>query len=78
MIWINPHTPSEPITRSKVKALKEALNGLVVQVLARAELGDLLKHQKNVLVYLIHVQEGLDHSYLSHEVSTISVKPGEK
>jgi len=49
------HVPSEPITRSKVKALKEALNGLVVQVSARAELGDPLKHQKNVLVYLIHV-----------------------
>jgi hypothetical protein len=52
------HVPSEPITRFKVKALKEALNGLVVQVSAKSELGDPLKHQKNALVNLIYVQEG--------------------
>jgi hypothetical protein len=52
------HVPSEPIIRSKVKALKEALNGLVVQVSVRAELGDPMKHQKDALVCLIRVQEG--------------------
>jgi hypothetical protein len=46
------------IIRSKAKALKEALNGLVVQVSAKAELKDPLKHQEEVLVYLIHMQEG--------------------
>jgi hypothetical protein len=32
-----------PITRSKIKAFKEALNGLVVQVLAKEEVGDPLE-----------------------------------
>jgi hypothetical protein len=44
------------IIRSKAKALKEALNGLVVQVSAKAELKDPLEHQEEVLVNLIHVQ----------------------
>jgi hypothetical protein len=38
------HVPNKPITRSKVKALKEALTGLVVQVLAKAELGHPLEN----------------------------------
>jgi hypothetical protein len=41
-----------------VKALKEVLNGLVLQVSAKAELGDLLEYQEEALIYLINVQEG--------------------
>jgi hypothetical protein len=52
------HIPNEPITTSKEKALKEALNGLVVQVSVKAELGDPLKHQEEALIHLVHVQEG--------------------
>jgi hypothetical protein len=33
------HIPNGPITRSKAKALKVALNGLVVQVSAKLNLG---------------------------------------
>jgi len=51
------HVLNRPITRSKIKALKEALNGLVVQVSAKAKHGDLLEHQEEALVHLIHVQE---------------------
>jgi len=43
-----------------VRALKEALNGLVVQVATKAELGDPLEHQEEAVVHLIHIQEGLD------------------
>jgi hypothetical protein len=49
------HVPSGPITRSKAKALKEALNELVVQISARAELEDPLEHKKETLLHLIHV-----------------------
>jgi len=38
------HVSNGPITRFKTKALKKTLNGLVVQVLAKAELGDPWKH----------------------------------
>ena len=48
------HVPNGPITRSKVKAL----NGLVVQVLTKAELRDPLEHQEEALVHLFHMQEG--------------------
>ena len=46
------------IIRSKAKILKEALNNLVLQVLARDNIGDLLEHQDETLVHLIQVQEG--------------------
>ena len=52
------HVLNEPIISSIVKALKETLNRLVVQVLTKAKLEDPLKHQEKALVYLIHVQEG--------------------
>jgi hypothetical protein len=38
-----------------MKVLKEALNGLVLQVLAKVEIKDPLEHQKEALVHLIHV-----------------------
>jgi len=40
------HVPNKLITRSKVKALKEALNGLVVQVSAKAKIRDPLGHKR--------------------------------
>ena len=52
------HVSNGPITRSKVKILKKALNGLVVQVSTKAKLRDPLEHQEEALIYLIHVQEG--------------------
>jgi hypothetical protein len=52
------HIPNGPIIRSKAKALKEPLNGLIVEVLSNDELRDPLKHQEDVLVHLIHVQKG--------------------
>lgn len=52
------HIPSGPITGSKAKALKEALNRLVVQVSAKVELKDPLEHQEEAIVYLIRMQEG--------------------
>jgi hypothetical protein len=36
------------------------LNGLVVQVSAKAELGNPLEHQDKALLHLIYVQEGLN------------------
>ena len=48
----------EPITRSKTKTLKEALNEFVLQVLIKANKEDPLEHQKEALVHLIQVQEG--------------------
>ena len=41
-----------PMTRSRTKALKEAMNALVLKVSTRSEL------QGPLLVHLIHVQEG--------------------
>jgi hypothetical protein len=49
------HVLNEPITRSKIKVLKEALNRLVLQVLANAKIRDPLEHQKEALVYLINL-----------------------
>jgi len=44
-----------PITRFKTNALKEALNGLVLQVSAKAEIIDPLENQEEAFVHLIHV-----------------------
>jgi hypothetical protein len=41
-----------------VKALKEALNELVVQVLTNTELEDPVEHQEKALIHLIHVEKG--------------------
>jgi SOS response regulatory protein OraA/RecX len=49
------HVPNGSITRSKTKALKKALNRLVVQVLTKAELRDPLDHQEEASIHLIHV-----------------------
>jgi len=40
--------PNGPITRCKMKTFEEALNTLVVDVSAKVELGDHLKHQEEV------------------------------
>jgi hypothetical protein len=52
------HVLNGSITRSKIKALKEALNRLVLQVSVNAEIKDLLEHQEKALVHLINLQEG--------------------
>jgi hypothetical protein len=52
------HVPNGSIQRSKTKVLKEALNGLILQVLTKADLKDPLEYQEEVLVHLIHMQEG--------------------
>jgi len=52
------HVPNGPMTRSKTKALKEALNALVLNVSTRSELKGPLEYQEETLVHLIHVQEG--------------------
>jgi len=52
------HVPNAPMTRSKTKALKEALNALVLKVSTKSELKGPLEYQKETLVHLIHVQEG--------------------
>ena len=52
------HVLNGSITRSKIKALKEALNRLVLQVSANVEIKDLLEHQEKALVHLINLQEG--------------------
>jgi hypothetical protein len=52
------HVPNGPMTRSKTKALKEALNALVLNVSIKSELKGPLEYQEETLVYLIHVQEG--------------------
>ena len=51
------HVPNGPMTRSKTKAFKEALNALVLNVWTKSELKGPLEYQET-LVHLIHVQEG--------------------
>jgi hypothetical protein len=52
------HVPNVPMTRSKTKALKEALNALVLKVSIKSDSKGPLEYQEEALVYLIHVQEG--------------------
>jgi hypothetical protein len=52
------HVLNGPITRSKIKALKEVLNRLVLQVSANAEIRGPLVHQEEALAHLINLQEG--------------------
>ena len=52
------HAPNGPMTRSKTKALKEAMNAMVLKVSIRSELQGPLEYQEQTLVYLIHVEEG--------------------
>ena len=50
--------PNGPMTRSKTKTLKDALNALVLKVATKSELEGPLEYQEEILVHLIHVQEG--------------------
>ena len=52
------HVPNGPRTRSKTKALKEAMNALVLKVATKSELQGPLEYQEETLVHLIHVEEG--------------------
>jgi hypothetical protein len=49
------HVPNGPMTRSKTKALKKALNALVLNVSTESELKGPLEYQEETLVHLIHV-----------------------
>jgi hypothetical protein len=51
------HVPNGPMNRSKTKALKEALNALVLNVSTKSELKGPLEYQEETR-HLIHVQEG--------------------
>ena len=51
------HVPNGPMTRSKTKTLKDALNALVLKVSTKSELKGPLEYQEEILVHLIHVQE---------------------
>ena len=46
------------MTRSKTKTLKDALNTLVLKVSTKSELKGPLEYQEEILVDLIHMQEG--------------------
>ena len=50
------HVPNGPMTRSKTKALKEAMNVLVLKVATKSELQGPLEYQEETLVHLIHVE----------------------
>ena len=52
------NVPNGPMTRFKTKALKEALNVLLLNVSSKSELKGPLEYQEETLVHLIHVQEG--------------------
>ena len=53
----NPlQVPNRPTTQSKTKALKEALNALVLNVLTKLDLKAPLEYQEKALIHLIHVQ----------------------
>jgi len=52
------YVPNGQMTRSKTKALKEALNALVLNVSSKLELKGPLEYQEETLVHLIHMQEG--------------------
>ena len=52
------HVPNGPMTQSKTKTLKDAVNALVLKVSTKSELKGPLDYQEEILVHLIHVQEG--------------------
>jgi len=52
------HVPNGPITRSKSKTLKRALNALVLKVSTKSDLKGPLEYQEEALIHLIHLQEG--------------------
>jgi hypothetical protein len=49
------HVPNGPMTRSKTKAMKEALNALVLNVSTKSKLKGPLEYQEETLIHLIHV-----------------------
>jgi len=51
------HVPNSPMTRSKTKTLKEALNALVLKVSTKLDLKRPLEYQEEALVHFIHVKE---------------------
>jgi hypothetical protein len=61
MMWTSPKTPArthymfQMVQWSKTKALKEALNALVLKVSTNSEWKGPLKYQEDALVHLIHV-----------------------
>ena len=55
----NPlHVPNGPMTRSKTKALKEAMDAFVLKVATKSGLQGPLEYQEDTLVHYIHVEEG--------------------
>lgn len=46
---------SNELIRSKIKTLKNILNGLIVQVLTKTKHANHLEHQKEILIHLIHI-----------------------
>jgi hypothetical protein len=52
------HIPNGLMTWFKTKALKEALNALVLKVSTKSYLKGPLEYQEEALVHFIHVQEG--------------------
>ena len=52
------HVPNGPMTRYRTKALKEAMNALVLKVSTRSKLQGPLEYQEETQVHRIHVQEG--------------------
>jgi hypothetical protein len=51
------YIPKGPMTRSKIKKLKETLNALVLKVSTKSDLKGLFEYQEEALIHLIHVQE---------------------
>jgi hypothetical protein len=53
-----------PMTRFRVKMFKEVLNGLLQDIQAKMYFKKILNNKEQVLINLIHVQEGLVSRYL--------------
>ena len=64
------HVPNGPMTWSKTKALKETFNALGLKVSTKSELKGPLEYHEEILVHLIHMQEGPIQPYLGHWVRT--------
>jgi len=66
------HVLNGPITRSKIKTLKEVLNRLVLQVSANAEIRGPLEHQEEALAHLINLQE-VSNSILFEKIKSTKI-----
>ena len=58
MMWTSKdllHVPNGPMTRSKIKALKQALNALVLKVSTKLDLKSPLEYQDEALIHFIHM-----------------------